>query len=1170
MSAPQPVNPNWQQIQKIQQQNQVFQQALASGKISRAQYNAAMNEQSRQLTELQKQYSPSPSPGSAPTPQPTPKPGPTPQPKPTPSDAANISNIVGKVPTAITQNPDLNQASLTTNQKDQPLETPRQVGVVFTTGRITQAEIDAYSARGKVLVPDNLKLPRGAKVTGSRIENGEIYVSYKTTEALELEQQLNLDASKWKQAGFSEYAGKAFFPDLAEYGEGAYLGRSEAGEPAIFTPAPQADSTGLNNIDTLNSIDAARLLNIRAAYQPVQEYYKQVAIKTAEFNALPAETKISEVQRMMPDAFKDVSSDLFVKDVTYDGGELLFTTGIKPEAVTAKAQEFNRLPLGTRISEVRRLMPAAFEGLPRNQPITELTFTNGGLQIALGKSTTDPKQPLSGSIFRAQGEPDYEVNIPDKYKDYTITGITRKEMVGPIQPGQIRASYLEFTFASPEVSAPSTGGGFVALPEEAQLLRNLSSGRSPASGLLGEIGVKPVDIGLTGTRSELEVGYYDGQLMTRGMAAIQADPVGYATKSIAQNVAVFSFGALPKLAIAGAAVNVGVTSTLDYALDQKTPTVASITESAFIGAAFAATGAGVFSAVSKGFPAGAKIVGSVFGRTAINIGIGAGAGYVLSGGDPQAALEGAAFAGLFSLGVELVAVPLISETRTRLPTKVPGAAQSIGLTETTIGKAGTSVEVYTSKPIETLGQRNLRIVADVTENPVGTRGVTTRSLIKEYSGQMVPTAHATLSPQSFNLKVGGATVLQGFPSEGAGFRASQQLYHFYSAPGSPSSVTAYGGYMGIGRTYGETPKLSIGGRATLLTTLETEISPQFQKMPAESMDTYLTRTSRLAGQTGIAQETLLGASAERQFVTTAQYERFGEMLVGSTYTVKGKVGTFQIRQLPAGRISEIPVLRTMLSKYTTVDVYVGEYGPASASISGMSSRSVNVSEYAKIMSRGVLSIPSGSVASAKVFPSTFSFRESKDQPTDSLSMFSSDVSVASYLSQPMGSSFSVPISISRPSQFSRTVSGSSIAIGASTSKTASSSSVEKELLKISSMGASSLNLSSGSLSFGQSEVSKQTSELEQSVSVSNSQLSKQSLQIYEFSDKSSFKLALSHGRDSTSLFGDVDKKQRKGKVRSAIWEFDIMEGRQVLELGLDNGVRSNGKRKGRKGLLELF
>ncbi|MFA5366201.1 MAG: hypothetical protein WC325_13550, partial [Candidatus Bathyarchaeia archaeon] len=180
----------WQQIQQIQQENARFEAARAAGQISQAQYNTAMAYQNQRLSQLQQQPS-----------VPTPQPAPAPVVDNTPPD---ISGTTARPPSAINQASDLNQAATSPSQIDQgPLETPQQVGVVFTTGPITQAEIDWYAGRGKFLVPDSLKLPQGAKVTGSRIEDGQIIVEYKTTEMQELEQQLNLDAVKWEQAGFS-------------------------------------------------------------------------------------------------------------------------------------------------------------------------------------------------------------------------------------------------------------------------------------------------------------------------------------------------------------------------------------------------------------------------------------------------------------------------------------------------------------------------------------------------------------------------------------------------------------------------------------------------------------------------------------------------------------------------------------------------------------------------------------------------------------------------------------------------------------------------------------------------------------------------------------------------------------------------------------------------------
>ena len=150
----------------------------------------------------------------------------------------------------------------------QGYESPKQPNIQYVSGGKLQS---FYNTSGELIyqVPLGTKLPKGAKITDvtySKNETGESVanISYLTLEQQKTLEELEGDAPKWKQAGFTEYAGKAFFPDLAEYGEGAYLGRNEAGEPAIFTPAPQADSTGLNNIDTLNSIDAATVKHTRS------------------------------------------------------------------------------------------------------------------------------------------------------------------------------------------------------------------------------------------------------------------------------------------------------------------------------------------------------------------------------------------------------------------------------------------------------------------------------------------------------------------------------------------------------------------------------------------------------------------------------------------------------------------------------------------------------------------------------------------------------------------------------------------------------------------------------------------------------------------------------------------------------------------------------------------
>lgn len=280
---------------------------------------------------------------------------------------------------------------------------------------------------------------------------------------------------------------------------------------------------------------------------------------------------------------------------------------------------------------------------------------------------------------------------------------------------------------------------------------------------------------------------------------------------------------------------------------------------------------------------------------------------------PLEAAKGAALGAGMSLGTELVAMPLVNELRARLPTRLGGVTRlEEGLPTT--GKSGEPVSVYESKPLEELGGRKLRLVADVTENPIQN----VDDAIQQYVGKRTPTGHATLEGSKFNLEEGGVTTLKGFPRKATGFRASEELYHFYSAPGSEEAVTAYGGYAGVGEDY-STSRIRIGGKPTVIATLDTEVSPSFVPIQGESQTEFLGRISRLSGQTGIAPETVLGYSTERQLVTPAQYTRGGEVLPGSQFVSSGKLGTFQIRQG---------------FKYTNVTVVGGEFRPVSGYVPG--------------------------------------------------------------------------------------------------------------------------------------------------------------------------------------------------------------------------------------------
>jgi hypothetical protein len=303
-------------------------------------------------------------------------------------------------------------------------------------------------------------------------------------------------------------------------------------------------------------------------------------------------------------------------------------------------------------------------------------------------------------------------------------------------------------------------------------------------------------------------------------------------------------------------------------------------------------------------------------------------------------------------------------------------------------------------------------------------------MIKEYVGGSSPTAHATLNAGDFNLEAGGKTLLKGFPSEAGGYRSDAELFHFYSAPGADDFINVYGGYVGVGDGVSGSTKLNFGsGKPTVLATLETPISSDFLKIPSESDSAWLSRISGLSGKTGIAPETLGGQSMERQFVTPAAYNRGGVDLPGSLFVSKGGVRTYQIQQLPAGRLGEIPILRSMFSKYTNLRIVLGSYAPVEGG--NLTGSILDVGQYNKgyVASE---SIPVISVPSAATL-GTFSSPKASALPSQSVVSLSSPVKTASinrastpkYSIPQLASVFASPISTSKVSTPSLNVSSSS-------------------------------------------------------------------------------------------------------------------------------------------------
>src|SRR5690554_6130634 len=320
MSSPS-IPQHLQQVRQIQLENVRFDQALRSGEITQAQHDIVMAHQRQRMADLQKPYTTTYSQGTRTQPQPKP------QPKPVGS-----KETVGSQPPRQT---DEVQPPRQTDEVQPPRQTdevqpPRQTDVVFVSGPIDQRNIDLYAARGLVLVPESTKVPRGAKVTASKVKDDQVYVASKTSEVQKLEKQLNLDAARWEQAGFPDVAGQILFPDLSEYGEGAKISRvverEEGGfDLTISMPERMDDSTRL------------QLMQESLRGSGVREYNVAVAAKSAEFSALPLDVKISELKRLWPESLEGVNPEQ-ISDVQFKGGKLTFSTQAAPDVDVLRLQ----------------------------------------------------------------------------------------------------------------------------------------------------------------------------------------------------------------------------------------------------------------------------------------------------------------------------------------------------------------------------------------------------------------------------------------------------------------------------------------------------------------------------------------------------------------------------------------------------------------------------------------------------------------------------------------------------------------------------------------------------------------------------------------------------------------------------------------------------------------
>ena len=95
--------------------------------------------------------------------------------------------------------------------------------------------------------------------------------------------------------------------------------------------------------------------------------------------------------------------------------------------------------------------------------------------------------------------------------------------------------------------------------------------------------------------------------------------------------------------LGAAGVNVAISEGFSYAFTGKPLTAKEVVRSALVGEVFAVGGAGVQAVAAQSFP---KLVGSIYGRAAVNAAVGGVGGLALSGGDIKAGAEGALFGGI--------------------------------------------------------------------------------------------------------------------------------------------------------------------------------------------------------------------------------------------------------------------------------------------------------------------------------------------------------------------------------------------------------------------------------------------------------------------------------------------------------------------------------------------
>lgn len=340
------------------------------------------------------------------------------------------------------------------------------------------------------------------------------------------------------------------------------------------------------------------------------------------------------------------------------------------------------------------------------------------------------------------------------------------------------------------------------------------------------------------------------------------------------------------------------------------------------------------------------------------------------------------------------------------------------------GKSGDLVQVFKTEPIENLGGKSIEIIGDVTVNPAPASELEKSYVIDETT----ELAHATLKPF---FKTSGEVLLTAKPGEATGFRNEVESLGLYFAPSDQVDVIrAYGGYIGIGEGYsGESPKIVLAGKPAIVS-IESEVSGEFAPLKGESAADVVRRTfgGAQSGKTGIPVENYFGKSTERQMVTpTAFTSRAGEEYPGTILETLGMKQKFYVKEEPEGIVGKIPLVRSLLSKYTFASLTPGRLKPVTAA-DLTKAQAVDLSSYAKSVSKGkgVLSVSEISVPASAGVISSLKSKEVSSIASEQSEYYSEPISKAA--SSPSVREASVVSELGSPSASEVSVSPESLSI----------------------------------------------------------------------------------------------------------------------------------------------